>query len=334
MVRTALALSLVTGRPFRMENIRAGRRPPGLRPQHLVAVSAAATIGAARVEGAVIGSKDLVFQPAQVEPGDYHFAIGTAGSTMLVLQTLLPALMLARAPSTLTLEGGTHNPLAPTFEFIAHAFMPLINRMGPQVDMRLESAGFYPRGGGRVIASISPAQMCALALPERGKVQAQRASASVARLPRHIADRELSAISRALDIPATSLSLRELPGAWGPGNVLTLEIEAEHVTEVFAGIGERGVPAEAVAEGVVHAARRYLAANVPVGEHLADQLLVPCALARGRSFFRTLAPTQHTRTNSDVVRAFLPAAIGISSEGGDAYGISVEPGKCLTRTGG
>lgn len=323
MVRTALALSLVTRRPFRMSRIRARRHPPGLRPQHLVAVSAAAEIGRARVEGATIGSPDLVFQPKDAEPGEYNFAIGTAGSTLLVLQTLLPALMLARAPSTLVLEGGTHNPLAPTFEFVVHAFVPLINRMGPRVTLRLERAGFYPRGGGRLHVAITPSPLAALVLPTRGEVRAVRAAAMIAGLPRHIGERELNVAAQALGIPAAALALRELPRGSGPGNAIIVEVEAEHVTEVFAGIGERGVPAETVAWGAVDAARRYLAADVPVGEHLADQLLIPCALARGRSIFRSLAPTPHTRTNIDVVRMFLPVPIEVVDEGGDACAISV-----------
>lgn len=323
IVRTALALSLVTGRGFRIVHLRARRTPPGLRPQHLVAVSAAAEIGAARVEGAAIGSQSLGFVPGRIVPGDFHFAIGTAGSVTLVLQTLLPALMLASAPSTLVLEGGTHNPLAPTFDFIARAFLPLVNRMGPRVEAKLERPGFYPRGGGRMRITIQPpARLVPLELCTRGVLRTLRATAIVAGLPRHIAERELAVAARGLGLPPAALAVRELPRTYGPGNVLTIDVESEHVTEVFAGFGERGVPAEAVAQGAVDAARRYLATDVPVGEHLADQLLIPGALA-GSGGYRTLTPSLHTRTNIDIVKQFLPVDISLNQEAQDVWSVSI-----------
>ena len=157
ILRSSLALSLVTGKPFRIENIRAGRTKPGLLRQHLTALAAATQIGKAKVEGAVLGSKIVSFTPRGVTPGDYHFAVGTAGSATLVLQTVLPALMLASGPSTLVLEGGTHNPSAPPFDFISKAFLPILNRMGPCIKVELERYGFYPAGGGRFRVSINPA---------------------------------------------------------------------------------------------------------------------------------------------------------------------------------
>src|SRR5437867_958993 len=150
ILRTALGLSLVTGTPIRIEKIRAGRAKPGLLRQHLTAVNAATAIGAVDVEGATLGSQELTFRPGTVKPGEYRFAVGTAGSTGLVLQTVLPPLLTAPGPSTLTLEGGTHNPTAPPFDFLARAFLPLISRMGPSATARLERPGFYPAGGGQM----------------------------------------------------------------------------------------------------------------------------------------------------------------------------------------
>src|SRR5262245_60443308 len=157
ILRTALALSLVTGAPFRVEKIRAGRQKPGLLRQHLTAVTAAVEIGGAAVEGATLGSRELSFRPGSVRPGAYRFAVGTAGSAALVLQTVLPALLTATGPSTVVVEGGTHNPHAPPFDFLALAFLPLLARMGARAQATLDRPGFYPAGGGQLTVEITPA---------------------------------------------------------------------------------------------------------------------------------------------------------------------------------
>lgn len=306
VLRTSLALSLVTGVPFRIEKIRGGRKKPGLMRQHLTAVEAAGRIGRARVEGASLGSMALTFEPGRVEPGEYSFAVGTAGSAMLVLQTVLPALLTAPEITRLRLEGGTHNPFAPPFEFLARAFLPLVERMGPRVEIELVRPGFYPAGGGLCEVVVHPtSSLRGFELLDRGEFRTRRARAMVASLPRHIAERELEVVRRRLGWEEVgSLDVVEVQGAQGPGNVLVLEIASENVTEVVTSFGERGRPAEAVAEAAVQEVERYLAANVPVGEHLADQLLLPLALAGGGSF-RTLPPSRHTTTSIEVLSRFL-----------------------------
>ncbi len=308
IVRTALALSLVTGRPFRIERVRAGRARPGLMRQHLTAVEAAAAIGRAHVEGASVGSSALTFTPGTVAPGRYSFSVGTAGSATLVLQTVLPALLSAAGPSTLVLEGGTHNPMAPPFDFLARAFLPLLQRMGPRLSATLDRPGFYPAGGGRFTVEIAPAPLSGLDLLERGPVRARRAKALVAHLPESVATRELQALHEHLGWERTELTAQVVEGSRGPGNVLLAEVESEHVTEVFTGFGEKGVPSEKVADGVIVEIRRYLEAGVPVGEHLADQLLIPLALA-GRGSFRTLPLSRHARTQIEILGRFLPVPI-------------------------
>jgi RNA 3'-terminal phosphate cyclase (ATP) len=309
ILRTALALSLVTGRPFRIERIRAGRKTPGLLRQHLTAVRAATEIGSAQVVGAHVGSCELTFTPGEIVPGEYSFAIGTAGSTSLVLQTVLPALLTASGPSVLSLEGGTHNPFAPPFDFLDRAFLPLLNRMGPRVCGELECPGFYPAGGGRVRFTVNPSERLEpLELRERGEIRARRARALVANLPPNIAMRELAVVGQMLSWSEDWLRPEVLRNPCGPGNVLFIEIESEYVTEVFTGFGERGVPAEAVAEKAVREARRYLASEAAVGEYLADQLLVPLALARGGSF--TTGPlSRHAQTNAEVIHKFLDVRV-------------------------
>ncbi len=321
ILRTALALSLVTGRPFRIEKIRARRAKPGLQRQHLTAVRAAAEVGGAALEGAEIGSTTLAFTPSEVRPGEYHFAVGTAGSATLVLQTVLPPLLLAPGPSVLRIEGGTHNSQAPPFDFLQKAFLPLLNRMGPRVTARLVRHGFYPAGGGEISVAIEPGTLRPIELVERGRVVRRVARAIVARLPRHIAQREAETIRRHLAWPAETVAVEEVDSA-GPGNVVLAELVSEHVTEVFAGFGQRGVPAEKVGAGVAHEVRRYLAAGVPVGEHLADQLLVPMALARGGTF-RTLAPSSHAQTNFETLRKFLDVRATLEELGKDMWQVTL-----------
>jgi len=305
ILRTSLALSMCLGKAFELTCIRANRSNPGLQPQHLAAVMAAKSISRAHVEGAQQGSQRLVFVPQRVMPGDYKFSIGTAGSTTLVLQTVLPALMLAKAPSNLRLEGGTHNPLAPPYEFISESFLPLIHRMGPTITIRLERSGFAPRGGGIMHATIHPVKKLEpLSVRERGEILHQGAEVQLSHLPEHIADRELAVISPALDFSQQPPVYKNIISAYGPGNVALVTVRSEAITEVFSAFGKRGLPAEKVAQQLVDEVIEYLDSNVPVGKHLADQLLIPVALA-GQGTFLTQVPSSHTMTNIAVIHQFM-----------------------------
>jgi RNA 3'-terminal phosphate cyclase (ATP) len=309
MLRSSLALSLVTGRPFRIVNIRARRKRPGLMRQHLTAVQAALEVGQARARGAEVGSTELVFEPGRTQGGNYRFSVGTAGSAMLLFQTVFPALALAPSPSTVTVEGGTHNPMAPPFDFIARAFLPLVARMGPRAAAVLEKPGFYPAGGGRFRVTVEPARAFErLVLPERGEIRGRRVTATVALLARSIAERELEAVRERLGWEPSAFRVESIARAVGPGNVVSIEIESEQVTEIFTAFGERGVPAEQVGATVAEEAADYLAAGVPVGPHLADQLLLPMALGQG-GVFRTVTPTAHTETHAELLQAFLGVGI-------------------------
>jgi RNA 3'-terminal phosphate cyclase (ATP) len=310
VLRTSLALSLVTGTPFQMVNIRAGRKKPGLLRQHLTAVKAATEVGAAEVSGAELGSRELTFKPRALAPGNYFFSVGTAGSATLVLQTVLPALMVASGPSTLMLEGGTHNPAAPPFDFLQKAYLPLVRRMGPKVEAVLERHGFFPAGGGKLRVSVEPAPLKPLTLMERGAVKRRMATALIAMIPFDVAKRELATVEQVLKWKPTELRGEELKRSLGPGNVLTLEVESEHVTEVFTGFGERGVRAEEVAETVSGKVKRYLDAEVPVGEHLCDQLLLLLAMAKG-GMFRTLPLDGHALTQLDTFSHFLDVKVDV-----------------------
>jgi RNA 3'-terminal phosphate cyclase (ATP) len=260
-----------------------------------------------------------------VRHGRFRFDIGTAGSTTLVLQTVLPALLYADGPSELTVTGGTHNPLAPPFEFLERAYLPLLRRMGAAVQAELVRPGYIPRGGGEVRLRIEPGgRLLPLTLDHRGQPCVRRATATVAGLPRHIAERELAVVASCLGWPPECLSVMEQSPKLGPGNVLTLELGFEQVTEVFTGFGQRGVPAEAVAEGAVAEARAYLDADVAVGPHLADQLLLPLALARGGGF-TTVQPTRHTQTNWAVIRLFTNLSLEQTPRAAGAWRLRVQP---------
>jgi RNA 3'-terminal phosphate cyclase (ATP) len=323
ILRSALSLSLLAGQPFKIINIRAGREKPGLLRQHLTAVQAATEIGSARVSGAEIGSRELTFEPGKVAPGNYSFAVGTAGSATLVLQTILPPLLAAGAPSQLRLEGGTHNPFAPPFDFLAKAFLPQLEKMGARADARLIRPGFYPAGGGEFSVSIAPvAKLSPLHIKERGEIRSTTVVARVAGLPRSIGQREIDVVASKLGIEKRHCRVEEIDGAHGPGNIVIIVIDCEHVTEVFTGFGEKRVSAESVAERAASAARDYLATSVPVGTHLADQLLLPLAMA-GAGSFRTVAPTPHTTTNMEIIQKFLSVRIRSEKVGEGIWEITV-----------
>lgn len=323
ILRTALALSLVTGRAFRIEKVRAGRERPGLLRQHLAAVRAATAVGAAAVEGAELGSKALSFAPRGIHGGSHHVDVGSAGSATLVFQTVLPALLRAGAASHLTLVGGTHNQAAPPFEFLARAFAPLLARMGARLDLELDAVGFHPAGGGRFRAVVHPcASLAPLVLLERGAILEQHVRALLSRVPEHVGEREIATLVHELGWPRAD-ARSEHVGSAGPGNALLVTVRCEHVTEVFTGFGARGVRAEDVARSVVREIRAWLDAGVPVFEHLADQLVLPLALAEGASSFRTVAPSRHLTTQIETVRLFLDREIRVDDEGEGAYRVTV-----------
>ena len=306
ILRTSLSLSLITEKPFRIENIRANRKKPGLLRQHLTAVQAAAAIGGGETLGAELGSKKLTFAPGNIEAGKYHFAIGTAGSGTLVLQTILPALMTASAPSQIVIEGGTHNPAAPPFDFLERCFLPLLEKMGPRVKVELERYGFYPAGGGRFTVEITPcASLQPLTLGERGDIIEKRVVALVANLPYHIARREMDTAATMLQWDEECLSCIDTKNSVSPGNLVMIELKSSELTAIFTGFGERSVKAEDVAAEAVRQAQAYLASRTVADEHLADQLLLPLALAGGGSFTAS-SLNLHAQTNMHVIRQFLP----------------------------
>lgn len=315
VLRYSAALSLLTGEPFTIWNIRGGRAKPGLMRQHVTALEAACAIGGAECSGLMVGASELTFRPGTVTPGEYHFAVGTAGSTGLVLQTVLVPLMLADGPSKLVIEGGTHALAAPPYEFLKKALLPVLNRMGPNVSIMLDRHGFYPRGGGRIVVEIEPSTLRPIECVERGAFRTGKVEALVAGIPFDIADRELKAARKVLvDWPGEAFAPIELPADKGPGNALLIEAEFEHVTEVMCGFGKLGVPAERLAKTAAKRMAGYLASEAFAGPYLQDQLLLPFALAQGGAF-TTVKLSQHTRTAVQLIRRFTGRGLQVSETG-------------------
>jgi len=321
ILRTALALAGVTGTPVRIERIRARRPKPGLQRQHLMAVQAAAAVCGGRLEGDALHSQEVVLHPGRPVAGDYRFDIGSAGSATLVLQTVLPVLLAAAGPSTVTIRGGTHNPLAPPAEFLCHAFLPVLARLGLAVDVALERHGFMPAGGGVLRAAISPGRTrTPLDLRDRGKALGRSATILHAHLPSHVAHREAQALKHALRWSHAEITTVEVPSD-GPGNALLIRLDFAEVSCVVTSCGELRKPAEAVAAAAARQVQRYLEREVPVDEHLADQLLLPLALGAG-GCFRTGPLSEHTRTNAAVINAILGPVV-TWTEGGSEVLVQV-----------
>lgn len=321
ILRSSLTLSIVTGTPFRITRIRANRKRPGLLRQHLTAVQAAARVSSAEVAGDELGSSELTFEPGPIQPGHYELRIGSAGSATLVLQTVLLPLSFAEEPSEVVIEGGTHNPLAPPFDFLEKSYLPLVERMGVRVEVTLERAGFAPAGGGRLRARIHPGDLARLELDDPGRLLTRRAVATVASLPTHISQRELAVLRERLGLSERE----EVERVWaeqGPGNLAHVELVHEHVTLVLTVFGQKGLPAEIVARRLADEVRAVTRAGVAVDPHLADQLFLPMALGDGGSF-TTCEITEHARTHAEVIRLFLEREVVFETLGRSRFRVSV-----------
>jgi len=322
ILRTSLALAAVTRQPFRVERIRAGRKKPGLLRQHLACVEAMAAVSGGGVTGAELGSATLEFHPGVVKPGRYAFSIGTAGSASLVLQTVLPPLLQAGGPSEISVEGGTHNSMAPTTDFLSACFLPLVNRLGPRVTLTLERHGFYPAGGGRATLAVEPSALTPFDLLNRGPIRRTRAVAIVSNLSAAIAHRELRTVQTALGLGRDDSEVRDVKSP-GPGNVVWVECQTDEITEMFTSFGEKMVRAEEIATRAITSAKEWLDLEVPVGPHLADQWALMLALAGGGSF-RTGPPSEHLRTNLAVIREFLTVSIGLAQETDGRWRVTIQ----------
>lgn len=323
VLRSSLALSMATGIPFRMVNVRGNRPKPGLMRQHLTCVQAAAQVCSAQVTGATIGSREVAFVPGAVTPGAYRFTIGTAGSTTMVMQALLPALIFnARASQPggaegfdILVDGGTHNGMAPPFEFFTMALLPRLVAMGANVEAGMRRHGFYPAGGGTINVRIAPAEAARPLVAEHlGELTEKRIRVVNAHIPADVPRRQIAALTAALNWGDRQAEVFDVTESSCPGNVLMAVRGGEGVFEVFSALAERGKKSETVAEEVAEQVREYLTHRAPVGEHLADQLLVPMALGAGGSFV-TGPLSSHSLTNIETIGRFLPGAVTTENAG-------------------
>jgi len=320
ILRTSLALSLLTRQPFHLRNVRAGRAKPGLQPQHLMSVRAAATIGQAQLRGASLHSTDLVFEPGEITPGKYHFPIGTAGATGLVLHTIyLPLALGASQPSEVILQGGTHVLASPCYHFLETTWREYMERLGLRIKLRMVRPGFYPRGGGVVEVHLQPcAGLRGLRLPERIPVTAVTGFSAVAGLPEQIARRQARRAAYRLEATRLQVHIREETWEGGPGTVLALALNTSPAPTLFFGLGARGKPAERVADEAVDQLLVYLHRTpAAVDLHSADQLVLPLALAEGSSEFSVQEVTSHLRTNIEVIHRFVDREVTCEGAEGD-----------------
>lgn len=318
IVRSSLSLSAITGKPFRISNIRASRKKPGLKNQHVLAVSALKRICNACVDGDSLGSSSLTFEPNPVCGGTFSFRVGTAGSTSLVAQTLIPVLLFADQPSTVVLEGGTHNPMAPTFDFIQRSYLPQLEKFGPIVKAQVHRPGFYPAGGGKIELNITPSsQFAGHNLLERGEEQSKKVVAMVSRLPMDIGRREVDTILRKSQWRKSCGQVISVENPRGPGNVVLIEITYENVTAIFTGFGQQGVKAERIAAAVYRDAKKFIKSGAPVEEYLADQLMLPMGLAASQGHsnrFRTSELSGHSKTHLEILKRFLDIETEVATD--------------------
>jgi RNA 3'-terminal phosphate cyclase (ATP) len=322
ILRSALALSLLTGRPFHLRNVRARRSKPGLQPQHLTSVRAAATVGGAHLRGATLGSSDLTFAPGPVTAGNYRFDVGTAGAVGLVLQTVyLPLALRGTAVSVLTLVGGTHVLASPGFHFLEVTWRRYLEAFGLRMSLRLVRPGFYPRGGGAVEATVHACSaLRGGRLPPRGPIRGTGFSA-VAGLPDHVARRQARRAKFRLEKEGLRVEFREEQWEGGPGSVLAVELATAPAPTLFFGLGARGKPAERVADEAVDQVVAYLrAGDALVDAHSADQIVLPLALAEGPSEYGVAEVTPHLTTNLAVIRRFVEREVVVEgAEGGPGW---------------
>jgi len=317
ILRSVLTLSLVTGKPCRLKNIRAKRSRPGLQPQHLQAVRAATIVSNAQVTGDTLGSQRLLFIPDRVQPGQYCFDIGTAGATSLVLQAVYLPLVFTGIPSTITIIGGTHVPLSPCFHYLDWQWCRFLAAADVRLALNMERAGFYPRGGGIIHATVHPTSAIKpLRLRERGKLLRIQGLSAVANLNRQIAERQSAkALQRLAEYRSQChIAIAHFP-ALGKGTLLVLLAQFEHTQACFFALGAPGKPAERVADEAAGALLQFLAANGAVEPFLADQLLLPLSFAREESILTISRVTRHLLSNAEIIRNFLPVTLDIKDLG-------------------
>ena len=330
ILRSSLSLSAILQRPIRINSIRAGRKKPGLAAQHLTCVNAVSAITNAKVIGGELGSQTLTFHPQEIRGGNYTFDVAdirpSAGALSLVFQSIALPLSYAKTPSTVTLRGGTHVPWSPTVHYLQEIFLPMAAHFGFEGSIRLTRWGWYPKGGGEAIATVQPnTNWRGAQLRHRGKLQTISGISAVSNLPEHILNRQHSQIQKRLARFNSPINVEPVKGeSIGQGTLVFLKAEFANVCAGFSALGARGKPAERVADEACQALADVLASNAAIDPHLADQLILPMALAKEESRFTTSRITRHLTTNIWLVQQFLPVQFevhGAENEQGEVVKI-------------
>lgn len=328
ILRSSLSLAAILNRPIRINRIRAGRKSPGLAPQHLTSVNAVAAITSAEVIGGAIGSETLTFRPHEIRGGNYTFDVAdirpSAGALSLVFQSIVWPLSCAKVPSTVALRGGTHVPWSPTVHYLQRVFLPIASKFGFEASIQLNRWGWYPRGGGEVIAKVHPITNSRdIMLRYRGQLQAIHGISAASNLPEHIIDRQHNQIQKRLARLDSPVSIERIRGeSIGQGTFVFLTAEFQNIKAGFSALGARGKRAESVADEACQALETFLASDAAIEPHLADQLILPMALAAGESRFTTSRITRHLTTNIWLVQQFLPVRFEVN-------GAENEPGEIV-----
>ncbi|MFZ6017936.1 MAG: RNA 3'-terminal phosphate cyclase [Nitrospirota bacterium] len=316
ILRTSLSLSCLLRKPFRMFNIRKGRKKPGLMPQHLTCVRAATLISDAKVKGDDEGSTELIFEPEEIRPGDYYFDIGTAGSTSLLLQSILPPLIFSKEKSSITLKGGTHVPFSPTFHYLSDVFVPMLSKLGVRLYLSIESYGFYPKGGGKIRADIMPAKdIFGINLTDRGDIISIAGISGIGNLPLSIAERQRASVLKTLTGFKVNIETIDVPTP-GQGTFVFLRAETNTCITGFSSLGERGKRAEVVGEEVAKEFLEYCSTEACLDPYLSDQIMLYLAIAKGESSFTTSRISNHLLTNIWVIEKFLRVKYKVEGEKG------------------
>lgn len=319
LLRTACALSALTGKPLRLFNIRARRAPPGLAPQHVTAVRAVAALCDAETEGLIVRANDIVFRPQALRAGEFRFDVGTAGSITLVLQAVLPVAFACPGPVHVVVRGGTDIRAAPPLDYFRFVFLPLLERIGLRATLAVRTRGYYPRGGGEVTVEIEPARPTALVLAEAGTLETIGGAAHVANLPVHIVERMQATAEQLLRpiLPTVHVEPEALgpDRAVGPGGAIAVWARTNITLLGGGAVAQRGIPAEQIARDAVGPLMADLQAGATLDVHAADQLLVYLAQASGESCFRARLLTAHTETCLWLLRQFLPLEVHTQAQG-------------------
>lgn len=316
ILRTSLTIASLLGEPVRVENIRAGRKNPGLQPQHLTCARAAAQITRGKLNGAEPGSTALEFEPGRPRPGSYKFDVAevrsSAGSVNLILHTVLLPLVFSGGRSHLDIRGGTHVPFSPPFNHVRQVYLPLLHKLGIIARAEMQRAGYYPTGGGQISVVVEPTRQAhSWTVLDRGDLLAVTCVSGVSNVPGDVVQRQLDrAVSRVREaVPGVAIEEAQMVvPSQGQGTFVFIKAESDHCLAGFGALGERGKRAEQVADEAAVHFEQYIESQAALDRHLADQIILPMAFAEGTSEFTTVEITRHLLTNVWVIRQMLPEA--------------------------